>query len=70
MHVSKASPRRHIVHAVVILIVIRHAIVVSLPCKVIVHMQAVPIKRFVDIVLRNLQTLNDIVSLHLISSQG
>ena len=69
MHASKASPRRHIVHAVVVLKVIFDAIVVWLPYKVIVHIKAVPIKRFVGIVLRNLQTLYDIVSFHLIASQ-
>ena len=69
MHASKASPRRHIVHAVVVPIVVFIAIVVLLLHKVIVHIVAVPIERFVGIVLMNLQTLYDIVGCHTILAQ-
>ena len=69
MHASKASPRRHIVHAVIVHIVTFIAIVVLLLHKVIVHIVAVPIERFVGIVLMNLQTLYDIVAFHFIRAQ-
>ena len=69
MYARKASPRRHIVHAVMVLIVVFIAIVVLLPHKVIVHIVAVPIERCVAIVLMNVLTFYDIVRSHVILAE-